>query len=78
MPREQTSFEASFELLSTIIEKIESPETPLDNALSLYKEGITIAKTCGEALATYEAEVLTLQKEADGVFLLPPFGGNHD
>ena len=73
MPRKQ-SFESSFELLTTLIEKIESPETPLDNALHLYKEGITLAKACGETLAQYEADVLTLQKEADGIFLLPPFG----
>jgi len=78
MPRKQTTFESSFALLSTLIKKIESPETPLDSALKLYKEGITIAKACGETLSRYEADVLTLQKEADGVFLLPPFGENHD
>ena len=67
------SFEASLQKLETIIEAIESPDIALDASLTLYKEGIALAKTCGEALTRYEAEVQILQKEADGVFTLTPF-----
>ena len=67
-------FESSMEKLETIIEAIESPDIALDASIVLYKEGITLAKECGAALAKYEAEVMQLQKEADGVFALAPFG----
>jgi exodeoxyribonuclease VII small subunit len=67
------TFEQSIEKLETITEAIESPETPLDEALALYKEGIALAEQCGKVLSRYEAEVLVLQKEAEGVFALSPF-----
>ena len=67
-------FETSIEKLETIIEDLESPETTLDASLALYKEGIALAKTCGEALKNVETEVQRLQKEADGIFLTVPFG----
>ena len=68
------SYEASMDKLEAIIEAIESPDIALDASLALYKEGIALAKTCGELLSRCEAEVLTLQKDADGVFALIPFG----
>ncbi|MCL2602945.1 MAG: exodeoxyribonuclease VII small subunit [Defluviitaleaceae bacterium] len=68
------TFEQSIEKLAVLTEAVESPVTPLDEALALYKEGIALAKECGETLARYEAEVTALQKEADGVFILKPFG----
>ena len=66
-------FELSLEKLETLTAAIESPNTPLDEALTLYKEGIQLAKSCGEMLNHYEAEVLLLQKEADETFTLTPF-----
>jgi exodeoxyribonuclease VII small subunit len=70
------TFEASIEKLTELTEVIESPETPLETVLLLYKEGIALAKSCGETLNRYEAEVLTLQKEAEDVFALNPFKGD--
>jgi exodeoxyribonuclease VII small subunit len=70
------TFEQSIEKLAVLTEAVESPVTPLDEALALYKEGIALAKGCGETLSKYEAEVLLLQKEAEGVFSLNPFGGD--
>jgi exodeoxyribonuclease VII small subunit len=72
------TFEASVEKLAELTERIESPATPLDEALALYKEGILLAKKCGEILSGYEAEVLALQKEAEGVFTLVPFSHEND
>jgi exodeoxyribonuclease VII small subunit len=69
------TFEQSIEQLEAAIARVESPDTPLEEALEQYKTGIALAKQCGEALMKYEAEVTLLQKEADGLFTLTPFGG---
>ncbi|MCL1884496.1 MAG: exodeoxyribonuclease VII small subunit [Defluviitaleaceae bacterium] len=65
------SFEEKLERLSQIVEQVEDSETPLDTAIELYKSGISIAKECGEVLRGYEAEVLTLRKQADEFVLTP-------
>lgn len=70
------TFETKMETLETIIEKIEAPDTTLDDSLTLFKEGIALAKACGEILSTHEAEVMTLQKEAENLFTLTPFDYN--
>jgi exodeoxyribonuclease VII small subunit len=68
------TFEASMDKLAALTEAVEAPETPLEQALELYKEGIALAKSCGEALTRYEEAVMLLKREADGLFTLEPFG----
>ncbi|MCL2364594.1 MAG: exodeoxyribonuclease VII small subunit [Defluviitaleaceae bacterium] len=72
------NFEASMDKLETILEILEAPETTLDASLALYKEGIALAKSCGEILKNTETEVQRLQKEAEGIFTTLPFGDDHD
>jgi exodeoxyribonuclease VII small subunit len=66
------SFEKNLERVAKITEQIEDSETPLEEAISLYKYGISLAKECGEILQGYEEEVMVLQKTADS-FTLAPF-----
>ena len=73
MPKKQQSFEKSLSRLTEIVEQIEDGDTTLEEAIKLYKEGLTRAKDCGNILGRYEAEVLQLQKDADGAFALTPF-----
>jgi len=73
MPKKQQSFEKSLSRLSEIVVQIEDGETTLEEAIKLYKEGLTHAEDCGNILGRYEAEVLQLQKDADGAFALTPF-----
>ncbi|MCL2203053.1 MAG: exodeoxyribonuclease VII small subunit [Defluviitaleaceae bacterium] len=68
------TFETSMKKLASITEEIESPATSLEAALALYKEGIALAKECGETLSQYASEVLSLQKEGEDIFALTPFG----
>jgi len=70
--KKNATFEEKLENLAQIVEKVEDSQTPLDEAISLYKEGIAVAKECGETLRRYEEEVLILQKTADD-FILEPF-----
>ena len=68
--KKKTSFEDDIIRLAQIVEQVEDGQTPLDKALTLYKEGLTIAAKCGETLTVYENEILTLQKNADETFKL--------
>lgn len=66
------NFEKKLANLEEIIEKVEDSEIPLEEAISLYKEGVKLAKECGEFLRHCEDEVLILQKANNG-FLTEPF-----
>jgi len=74
MPKKQQSFEKSLSRLAEIVEKIENSDIALEEAIKLYKEGLTHAEDCGKILGRYEAEVLQLQENADGALALTPFG----
>jgi exodeoxyribonuclease VII small subunit len=73
-PKKAATFEQNLERLAEIVERVEDGATPLDTAISLYKDGISVAKECSEALRKYEAEVLMLQKDAEAFTLEPFFG----
>jgi len=72
--KKQNTFEDDITKLSEIIEQIEDNQTPLDTAISLYKEGITTAVKCGEILKQYENEIYLLKQNADSTFILERFG----
>jgi len=74
MPKKEPQFEQSITRLSDIVETIEDGETTLEGSIKLYKEGLALAQSCGDILSRYESEVLQLQKDADGAFILAPFG----
>ena len=67
------SIEEKFLRLAEISEQIEG-DTPLESAISLYKEGLALVEDCGSQLKKYEEEVLLLKKNADDVFRLEQFG----
>ena len=71
--KKKASFENNLSNLAKIVEQVEDSQTPLDEALSLYKEGLSLAAKCGEALTQYEQEILILQKNADETFVLNSF-----
>ena len=73
MPSKKTiPFEEKLNKLEGIVEQIESPEIELEKAIALYKDGIKLAKECGETLQKHEEEILVLQKTAEE-FILEPF-----
>ena len=71
--KKKKSIEDKFQRLSEISAQIEG-DTPLDAAISLYKEGLALVEDCGSQLKNYEAEVLVLKKNADEAFSFEPFG----
>ena len=70
--KKKKTIEDKFKRLNEISAQIEG-DTPLDVAISLYKEGLALVEDCGGQLKKYEADVLVLKKNADEMFSLEPF-----
>jgi exodeoxyribonuclease VII small subunit len=64
------TLESSLQKLEEIVEKLESGEVSLDNAVNLYEEGIKISKECAEKLKNAELKIKKLSKDIDGQFSL--------
>ena len=64
------SLESSLKKLEEIVDKLESGDVSLDNAVSLYEEGIKISRECAEKLKNAELKIKKLSKDIDGQFEL--------
>lgn len=63
--KKKQSFDEALELLEEIVEKMETEELPLEEALSLYKDGAKLTTICREKLVSVEGEILLIQKDLD-------------
>ena len=64
---EKFDFEQNMRRLDDIIAAIEDGEDGLAASLALYKEGMTLAADCAEALNAVEREVVLLTKSAENI-----------
>jgi exodeoxyribonuclease VII small subunit len=64
------SLEASMQRLNDIVEKLESGEVSLDDAMNLYEEGMIISKQCMEKLSQAELKLKQIRKDMDGTLKL--------
>jgi exodeoxyribonuclease VII small subunit len=73
-PAKKESFEGSLELLEDLVRQLESGEKGLEESLSVFEKGITLAKTLTKQLedAKHKVEVLTQQ---NGKLAKKPFAG---
>ncbi len=62
----KSSFEESLKRLEKIVEDLESGEVPLDDALKMYEEGITLSQACIEKLSAAETKLKKLSKDMKG------------
>ena len=70
--KKKQSFEERLQRLSEISTKIED-DVPIEDAISLYKEGLKLVEACSKQLKKYENDVFVLKNSADEVFSLEPF-----
>ncbi|MBQ8199450.1 MAG: exodeoxyribonuclease VII small subunit [Lachnospiraceae bacterium] len=56
------SLEEAFENLETVIEKLENPETSLEDSFTAYKEGISLVNLCNGMIDKVEKEVKVLSQ----------------
>ncbi len=61
------TFEENLARLEAIAQSLERDDLPLDKALALFEEGITVLQGATAALSRAEAQVATLVERANGV-----------
>lgn len=67
------SFEDAMKRLDEIVAQLEEEKLSLDKMLSLYEEGVTLARSCGEKLESAEQRVKLIAKKAGGAITLEDF-----
>jgi len=55
-------FEEKLKKLETIVEKLSSPDLPLDESLKLFEEGVNLVKELNEELNRAKGRVVEFQK----------------
>ncbi len=67
MPRKKAAqkidFEKSLTKLEEVVEKLESGDQPLEEALKLFEEGINLTRGCQQALKQAEEKISILSKQ---------------
>ena len=71
--RAEVSFEKALEELEAIVEKLENPETTLEESIALYERGRRLGRECGERLTQLEKRVQLVKEAADGTLQTAPF-----
>lgn len=67
------NFEEALEELEKIVQRLEDAELPLDEALSLFEEGIKLSRFCSKKLDEAEKKVEILLKDENGNLHQEPF-----
>ncbi len=68
-PQDET-FEALYERLQALTDRLETGELPLDQSVALYEEGVELARRCQQLLSDVEQRIERLRES----FEQPPEG----
>ena len=60
MPKKELTFEKAMDRLEEIVSLLESGDSPLDESLSLFDEGVKLVKLCNSQLEKAESSVKML------------------
>lgn len=63
MEKKEKSFEESLLELESIVKKLESGDTPLDEAIARYTDAMNLSKICSEKLKNAEDAINKIVKE---------------
>lgn len=61
----ELKFEEALARLEEIVQDLEQGETPLDEALGLFEEGVKLARFCNEKLDQAEAKIEIMQSDGE-------------
>lgn len=70
MKKPPKTFEAGLHDLEGIVERMETGELSLEDALGAFEEGVGLVRHLGEKLAEVERRLEVLSRDQDGVFQL--------
>lgn len=63
--KQEASLEESFQELSAIIERMQERDVTLEEAFSLYEQGIRKLKLCNEKIDSVEKKMLLLNQQGE-------------
>lgn len=66
------SFEAAMERLESVVDKLETGEVPLEEAIALFQEGMELSRVCNQKLTDVEQKIEMLM-EKEGQLVPTPF-----
>ena len=69
------SYETAMKELETVVGRLESGETTLDESLALFRRGMALSEFCAGKLAAIEKQITQLVEKADGQMAEKPFPG---
>ena len=69
----EMEFEPALKKLEGIVEKLETGDLSLEEALKAYEEGVRLADACQKRLTEAEKKVEVLMKTSGGKFKTAPF-----
>jgi exodeoxyribonuclease VII small subunit len=72
------TFEAAMARLEQVVRQLEAGEIPLDQALALFQEGVTLVRQCTGQLDDAEARIEKLLTQPDGSVTTQPLDGTRE
>ncbi|MEK6557678.1 MAG: exodeoxyribonuclease VII small subunit [Candidatus Margulisiibacteriota bacterium] len=70
MTKKLPSFEDRLRKLEAIVEELEA-DTPLDQAMTRFDEGVKLATECQKELERVESQIMKIVNEKDGPIAVP-------
>ncbi|WNF37831.1 exodeoxyribonuclease VII small subunit [Bacillaceae bacterium IKA-2] len=61
--QKELSFEDAMEKLEEVVEKLEQGDVPLEKAISMFQEGMSLSKLCHDKLKNVEKSMDQILKE---------------
>lgn len=65
------TFEEALKRLEEVVDQLESGDIPLETAIDLFQEGITLSQICGHKLDKVEQKIETLLEENGKIITKP-------
>ncbi len=72
------TFEESLKRLEEIVRALENGETPLEESIKLFEEGVKLSGHCNALLEAAEQKVSVLTKDASGTITEAPMSEMHN
>ena len=70
------NFEKALDELENIVQRLDKNDLSLDDAFSLFEEGIKLSRYCSQKLDSVEKKVEILLKDENGNLKTKPFGNS--